>query len=220
MTVKIDKKIVSAKVKTNGDSDPILDDFDDIDSDDIEGVDCDDCDYKAQAISGYGQNIKRPEVLPAAVYKISDPIKYTNIYCSISNMGGKPFEVFINSRHTESQQYVSAMTVLISLALRAGIPADFIGKELSQIVDSNPYFHKGKGGCTVSHIGRTLLQHCKDEESDLSTLVEKTESIVSDAEPIEAKPKASHGECPKCGEDMQLMDGCPTCLSCGHSKCG
>lgn len=214
MTVKIDKKIVSAKVKSD---ESVEDDFEELidDIDDPE-VDCDECDYKALALSGYGQNIKRPEVLPAAVYKISDPIKDTNIYCSISNMGGRPFEVFINSRHTESQQYVSAMTVLISLALRAGIPADFIGKELQQIVDSNPYFHKGKSGCTVSHIGRTILQHCKDEDSDLSTLVEKTESIVSDAEPI--KPKGD--TCVKCGGEVVQMDGCPTCLECGDSKCG
>lgn len=220
MTIKIDKTIVGYSVKgeTQNEDDSLEDDLL-YEHEDI--PDCEDCDYKTIAATGYGQNIKRPEVLPAAVYKISDPIKYTNIYCSISNMGGRPFEVFINSRHTESQQYVSAMTVLISLALRAGIPADFIGRELAQIVDSNPYFHKGKSGCTVSHIGRTILQHCRDEESDLTALVEKTGSIVSDAESIDSKPVTkSHGECPKCGEDMQLMDGCPTCLSCGHSKCG
>lgn len=218
MTVVIDKKIVSAKVvtETTGDIDEIMDDpfFDE------DQPDCDDCDYKIAMVTGYGQNVKRPEVLPAAVYKISDPIKETNIYCSISNMGGKPFEVFINSRHTESQQYVSAMTVLISLALRAGIPAEFIGKELGQIVDSNPYFHKGKSGCTVSHIGRTLLQHCVDDKSDLSTLVEKTESIISEAEPIDTNATKKIATCEKCGGDMILMDGCPTCLECGNSKCG
>ena len=26
--------------------------------------------------------------------------------------------------------------------------------------------------------------------------------------------------CPECGSEMQLMDGCMTCLSCGDSKCG
>lgn len=27
-------------------------------------------------------------------------------------------------------------------------------------------------------------------------------------------------DCEKCGEDMVLRDGCPTCVGCGYSKCG
>lgn len=211
MTVKIDSKIVHASIVGENDGlDSPEDDFDD-------SLDCEDCDYKNNAIdSDYGKNIKRPEVLPAAVYKIKDPTKDTNIYCSISNMGGKPFEIFINSRHTESQQWVSAMTVLISAMFRAGVPAGFIGKELQQIVDSNPFFYKGKSGCTVSHIGRVILQHCEGD-NDLTTIVEKTESIISDAEPINTRKVDT---CPKCGGDMVLMDGCPTCIDCANSKCG
>lgn len=30
----------------------------------------------------------------------------------------------------------------------------------------------------------------------------------------------SAGECSECGSDMQMMDGCPTCLTCGNSRCG
>ena len=214
MSIKIDKKIVGVSVVKDQEDQP---DVDELDS----GQDCDDCDYKLNAeaydLADHGGNIKRPEVLPAAVYKVKDPTKDTNIYCSISNMGGKPFEIFVNSRHTESQQWVSAMTVLLSLAFRAGIPAEFIGKELQQIVDSNPFFYKGKSGCTVSHIGRVILRHCEDSK-DFSTLVEETESIVSDAESINNINKV--GDCPICSGEMVLMDGCPTCLSCGHSKCG
>jgi len=218
MTVKIDSKIIGASM-VDKDSDKLPDEsYDDFD---IEQY-CDDCEYKADAetpkidSNDYGASIQRPEVLPAAVYKVKDPIKSTNIYCSISNMSGKPFEIFINSRHTESQQWVSAMTVLISAMFRAGVPADFIGKELQQIVDSNPFFYKGKSGCTVSHIGRVILQHCKDS-SDITALVEKTENIK-----VEEKQSniQKHGTCPNCSGDMVLMDGCSTCLDCGHSKCG
>jgi len=220
VAVKIDKKIVKASVVKEKDSDydDLTDDLtDDIFDDDI--PDCDNCDHRAMAIAGYGQNVKRPEVLPAAVYKIKDPTKETNIYCSISNMGGKPFEIFINSRHTGSQQWVSAMTVLISAMFRAGIPAEFIGKELEQIVDSSPYNFKGKFGCTVAHIGRVILQHCNDDDSDLSVLVEKTENIISDAQPVTFNSNKI-ATCEKCGGDMVSMDNCPTCLDCGNSKCG
>lgn len=217
MALKIDKKIVGYSVKGESCDDSINEEVEEF----YEEIDCEDCDYKIKANlqqTDYGQNIKRPEVLPAAVYQIKDPIKDTNIYCSLSNMGGKPFEIFINSRHTESQQWVSAMTVLISAMFRAGVPADFIGKELQQIVDSNPYFYKGKSGCTVSHIGRVILEHCKDEENDLQVLIEKTESITSAAEPIPNKPKGD--TCAKCGGTVIKLDGCPTCLDCGDSKCG
>jgi ribonucleoside-diphosphate reductase alpha chain len=216
MSIKIDQKIVNVSV-VNDDKEELigLDDFD------LEQY-CEDCDHKAKAedmakvdSDDYGVDVKRPEVLPAAVYKLKDPTRNTNIYCSISNMGGKPFEIFINSRHTESQQWVSAMTVLISAMFRAGVPADFIGSELQQIVDSNPFFYKGKSGCTVSHIGRVILQHCKDS-SDITALVEKTDNIKINSENKVQK----HGSCPNCSGDMILMDGCPTCLDCGHSKCG
>ena len=215
MSTKIDKKIVGVSVVKDEEEKKPCDEVTDSEKD------CEGCDYKLSAdsykLTDHGGNVKRPEVLPAAIYKVKDPTKDTNIYCSISNMGGKPFEIFVNSRHTESQQWVSAMTVLISLAFRAGVPAEFIGQELQQIVDSNPYFYKGKSGCTVSHIGRVILRHC--EAKEFATLVEETESIVSDAEPIDTGINKV-GDCPLCGGEMVLMDGCPTCLSCGHSKCG
>jgi len=219
MTVKIDQKILDAKVvKESCDDDIEIDPFAE------EVPDCDDCEYKnAEPVIDYGQNVKRPKVLPAANYKIKNPLNRANIYCGVSNMGGKPYEIFLNSKDTASQEWVSAVTVLVSMALRAGIPAELVGRELKGISAVNSYFYEGRNACTVSHIGELLLQHVKDEGNELSTLVKKADGIISDAEPIDNKPMSGilpGIQCPECQGDMRAGEGCPVCIDCGYSKCG
>lgn len=36
----------------------------------------------------------------------------------------------------------------------------------------------------------------------------------------EAAEKSKYGNCTDCGGELILLDGCPTCTSCGWSKCG
>ena len=212
MPIKIDKKIVDYGIVSQNCDDAVEDVFE------ADVPDCSECEYRnTEPVVAYGQHVKRPRVLPAANYKIKNPLNRANVYCGISNMGGNPFEMFLNSKDTASQEWVSAVTVLVSMALRAGIPAELIGKELKGITAVNSYFHEGRNACTVSHIGEILLQHVKDDDNELSTLVEKADGLISDAEPL---PGLLPGiQCPECAGNMRAGEGCPVCIDCGYSKC-
>jgi hypothetical protein len=217
VAVKIDQKIVRVSIVDEcEDNDAVLDDFPD-------ELDCDACDYKINhGIQNYGQHTKRPKVLPGANYKIKNPLTNKNVYCSINNMGGSPYEMFLNSKDTASQEWVSAVTVLVSMSLRAGIPSELIGRELRGITAVNSYFYEGRNACTISHIGELILQHTRDEDNELSTLIEKTDSIISDAEPIELRDTGL--ECPECNEMSLIKEGgCTRCIreDCGYmGECG
>lgn len=58
---------------------------------------------------------------------------------------------------------------------------------------------------------------------DVSAAAEATEVWGDDeleAYAASQKERPKHGACPKCfGDNLQMMDGCLTCLDCGDSKC-
>lgn len=54
-------------------------------------------------------------------------------------------------------------------------------------------------------------------ESPLHAVMSKEEA---DAKCAEVDANVVTNPCPTCGEQLIIMDGCPTCTSCGYSKCG
>jgi len=81
---------------------------------------------------------KRPAILPASVYQFKPPDCDGAIYVIISNaeINGvvKPYELFINSKDVSHQQWVQALTRIISAVFRMG-NSEMIAKELSEVFD-------------------------------------------------------------------------------------
>jgi ribonucleoside-diphosphate reductase alpha chain len=80
-------------------------------------------------------------------------------------------------------------------------------------------------GFLNEHGGQISLE--KLIEAQTAPAVNETQlATPAEAEPDSLdKPKAADGapvvgSCGTCGGDLHLMDGCPTCLQCGWSKCG
>jgi ribonucleoside-diphosphate reductase alpha chain len=88
---------------------------------------------------------------------------------------------------------------LISLALRSGIKAESIVKELMGIRCPSPVWQNGDMVLSCSDaIGRVLNTHARLDIQP--TLLEM-------------------GACPDCGASVEHEGGCLTCRSCGFSRC-
>lgn len=86
----------------------------------------------------------------------------------------------------------SAFTRTVSLALRHGVPIQYLVEQIEKGADKdNEMFSLAKG------LMRVLKNYIKDG----------------------TKPTAK--KCPECGsKDLAYQEGCLTCKSCGYSKCG
>ena len=82
--------------------------------------------------------LKRPRSLSGDTFKFVGSIdgESTNLYVTVNNLDGNPWEVFVNTpyiRSLKELQLVTAVTRLSSLALRVGAPLEKIIEQLRKI---------------------------------------------------------------------------------------
>lgn len=175
------------------------------------------------------EGITRPESIPGRTYKIKLPQEKDAIYVTINNIilnegtanqEVRPFEVFINSKNTAHRQWIDTLTRIISAVFRKGGEIGFLVEELKSISDPNGgAWYKGRFvKSVVSEIGFAIEKHI--ESLSTAPVVEKSQPT------LEVPELTSNGipgatKCNSCGANAVIRkDGCPTCLSCGDSKCG
>lgn len=211
MTTKIDKKIVGYSVKTGA-------------------PDANAAKTSETPLSGTPEPLvrmtpawKRPDVLPASVYKIRkchntpDAAVYVTISnAALDNGETVPVEVFINSQDVTHQQWTTALTRTISAMFRQGVDCSFIADELIQTHDpKGGFLQKGiYHPSLVSQIGRIMKAH-------MEGLKKGTAVVVVEPPPednTDFPPNATL--CPKCmHKAVVVSDGCSLCLNCSDSKC-
>lgn len=189
---------------------------------------------------------RRPEELHGTTYKIKSPMMENAIYVTINdvvlNAGTeheqvRPLEIFINSKSTENAQWIAALTLTISAIFRQGGRVDLIAEELRNVHDhSGGYYRNGVFiPSLAAEIGLVLQKHlakaagegdAPDAEA-LALAAQKREALVTPVSSPQSLEDAAEPAvpgavaCPKCkAVQMIKMDGCDTCLACGHSKCG
>lgn len=235
MTVKIDKKIKSYSVKSTEEE---------LKKTEQEKVVVE----EKKSVVEMHEKIDRPEILRGSTYKIKsvalEHAMYVTINDIVLNEGTEsekryPFEIFINSKNMEQFQWIVALTRIASAVFRKGGDIVFLVDELKAVFDPKGGYFKPGGifvPSVVAEIGLVIEKHLKS-----IGLLESPELSQSQKDLIEKKKKealgvkeAAHdssnqGEqfppnatlCPKCNhKSMVILDGCQTCLNCGHSKCG
>ena len=177
--------------------------------------------------------LNRPEKLIGNTYKLKSPLAESAIYITINNIfiDNKlyPFEIFINTKSLQNQQWIITLTRLISAIFRqhASYNNDisFMIREMKSVFDpSGGYLKKNKKiPSLVAEIAEVIEKHLIDigciediykdtvmSESELEEKIESGSTSLSNAI-----------ECPSCSNiSFVRMDGCMTCLVCGHSHCG
>ncbi len=168
--------------------------------------------------------LDRPEQLEGQTYKIKWPESEHAIYITINDViiGGhrRPFEVFINSKNMEHFAWTVALTRMISAVFRRGGDVSFVVEELKAVFDP-------RGGAWVE--GRYIPSILAAIGGVIERHMIETGFLAGEGMGLKSDPKADAiavGErkprpCPSCGQySLQMIEGCMTCTSCGHSKCG
>ncbi|AUQ61653.1 adenosylcobalamin-dependent ribonucleoside-diphosphate reductase [Phaeobacter inhibens] len=168
--------------------------------------------------------LDRPQSLEGHTYKLKWPDSEHAIYLTINdiiiNGHRRPFEVFINSKNMEHYAWTLALTRMISAVFRRGGDVSFVVEELKAVFDP-------RGGAWVQ--GKYIPSILAAIGGVIETHMVATGFLEGEGMGLKSDPKAEvvslnapRGKpCPSCGQyDLQMVEGCMTCRSCGHSKCG
>ena len=173
--------------------------------------------------------LERPRVVEGRTYKISPAVTDSAMYVTINDViledgTRRPLEMFINTKHVAHQQWITALTRMVSAIFRKPGPYLFVAEELEQIFDpQGGYFDNGKMvPSVVAHVANVLKEHfihIGAMEAPKLSAVQK--EVIAEKRAAAEANGVDMQTCPKCFEDaMVMMDGCMTCTSCGDSKCG
>jgi len=169
--------------------------------------------------------LDRPKALEGNTYKLKWPESEHAIYITVNDLlvngHRRPFEVFINSKNMEHFAWTVALTRMISAVFRRGGDVSFVVEELKAVFDPRggawmegkyvPSILAAIGGVIERHLIHTGF--IEGEGMGLKSDPHAQQVVNLDT----PRGKA----CPKCGQyDLRMVEGCMTCGSCGHSKCG
>lgn len=163
----------------------------------------------------------RPSKLSGTTYKLRWPSWSAALYVTINDdEEGRPFEIFIQSKDSRYQEWITALTVMISAHLRRGGDNSFIPEELEAMHSAyDSAWVKGKHyGSLVQYLGAVIREHFEGNPGTVDADAEDAENLggvtVVDEQPV--------GEvCPACGSPTLFHEeGCSKCGSCDYTKCG
>ncbi len=173
--------------------------------------------------------LERPPVVEGRTYKIKPAVTDSAMYITINDIvmddgTHRPLEMFISSKHVAHQQWINALTRMISAIFRKPGPFLFVAEELGEIFDpAGGYFLDGKMmPSVVAHVGEILKEHFIHIGVMEAPVLSEVQQVVIAEKKEQAKANGIAGTlCVKCHETAVIMlDGCMTCTSCGESKCG
>jgi ribonucleoside-diphosphate reductase alpha chain len=166
--------------------------------------------------------LERAEALEGITHQIKWPSWSASLYMTVNKTsGGAPFEIFFNSKDARSQEWMIALSLMISAILRKGGDVSFIADELSSVHSINdtawikpigeerPKFF----GSLIAYIGYLL-------GNDFKKFVAKEPVLSSPQEQKVAHQPRTSEKCPKClAPSYEMKEGCKICSNCGYSTC-
>lgn len=153
--------------------------------------------------------LERPTILEGKTHRLRWPTQEASIYMTVNRhpTTGRPYEVFFQSRDARNQEWMTAVSLMISSVLRLNVDPSFIPRELKQISsahDSN-WVEGALHASLPAYLGYALAQHFNAAPTDSTDPTDST----------------SASQCPKCHSMTFLREeGCMICKTCGHSVCG
>ncbi len=183
----------------------------------------------------------RPDVIIGTTQKIETG--YGSVYVTINEDDHGIFEVFatLGKSGGYTSSFTEGLARIISLALRSGIPADDIVKQLDGIRSPKiAYDHREKILSVPDALAKGIRRQVKGELNksiqarlDSVGLIKRVESELpmetdSEVEREMADPdetvdtliaRGDNPECPDCSNMLALQEGCIKCTSCGYSEC-
>jgi ribonucleoside-diphosphate reductase alpha chain len=177
--------------------------------------------------------LDRPGSLGGATYKVRWPESDHAIYITINDIEQdgrqRPFEIFINSKNMEHYAWTVALTRMISAVFRRGGDVTFVVDELKAVFDprGGQWMQGRYVPSLLAAIGEVIEEHMKaigflagGEPELVEAARKKVEAQSGSRAGADAEITPLGATCPKCSmPSLTRLEGCETCLSCGHSKC-
>lgn len=169
--------------------------------------------------------LERPETLEGATYKLKWPESAHAIYITMNDVVAdgrrRPFEIFINSKNMEHYAWTVALTRMISAVFRRGGDVSFVVEELKAVFDprGGAWMNRKYVPSILAAIGDVIERHMIEIGFIAGPGLGLTEDPAAERKVVGGgvAPTA----CPSCGGfQLEIKEGCETCLDCGHSKCG
>ncbi len=166
----------------------------------------------------------RPDFLDGTTYRIKWPSWSSSVYVTINHdKDGKPFEIFIQSKDARHQEWITALTIMISAYMRRGWDITFIPAELKQVHSTHDSsWANGKFyGSLVHRIGDVLEQHFM-RIGLIPQSGEPVQKLAAVGEPAPEWKGIFKGEvCPSChAPTLFREEGCHKCQNCDYTRCG
>jgi len=175
------------------------------------------------------EKVPMQEVLDGRRYRIKWPLSdnalYININDYIDQKGQRrPFEIFINSKNSEHEEWIKALSLLITAIFRREVDSSFIIEELKQVCSARggTWYKQKYVNSLVAAVGFTIEEHFRWLE-----LIPPEQDVFKLPENLEGKFQVTdstnlHGtKCTKCGGFTVIkQSSCWVCINCGDSKCG
>jgi len=182
--------------------------------------------YDAGGVVYMTKPLDRPDGIPGKTYKIKWPENDHAFYITLNDLvqdgRRRPFEIFINSKNMEHYAWTVALTRMISAVFRRGGDVSFVVEELKAVFDPRGgQWVKGRYVPSIlAAIGEVIESHLIDigfiTDADDPVEEEAERQVVNDGALVPGMRS-----CPKCGAPTLIrQEGCDSCVSCGHSKCG
>lgn len=189
--------------------------------------------------------LDRPEALPGNTYKVRWPESDHAIYITLNDIiesgRRRPFEIFINSKNMEHYAWTVALTRMISAVFRRGGDVSFVVDELKAVFDprGGQWVNRQYVPSLLAAIGGVIEEHMiaigfltrpdagPAPQQKAASVAERMPNAGDDrfdgtpASFAKDEPRSSFKFCPRCSSPgLVRIEGCDTCLNCGHSRCG
>jgi ribonucleotide reductase alpha subunit len=151
------------------------------------------------------------------------------------NEDGQPVEVFVTDAGGDEDliPYGSALGKLTSLALKYDIPANEVAESLIGLKGGSVSYSGKVYNSVPDMVGKLLAKATGEYQNVGSVRVPNAETERQDwaklldtgdtRQPQVSLPKQAlkgYKNCPTCqGDNLRLIDGCPSCSDCGWGKC-
>ncbi len=192
---------------------------------------------KEQAPQQEEPNIERGTLEPRARQDVVNgitrkiPTGCGSLYVTVNEDEQGLFEVFTNMGKAGgcAASQAEAVSRLISLALRAGVKAEMIVRQLKGI--SCPMMVWWEGGHKILSCADAIAKaielyphYSKNGSHKVETSPPAGDHSVrarSEQDPqVYYRPETTLAMCPDCGGPIEFKEGCMTCQLCGFTRCG
>ncbi|MDF1535382.1 MAG: ribonucleotide reductase N-terminal alpha domain-containing protein [bacterium] len=182
----------------------------------------------AAAAGDHGMIMPTPRPRPSLTQGMTIKMKTGcgNLYVTINEDEKGLCEVFTQMGKAGgcAASQSESVSRMVSLALRSGIEADAILKQLSGIRCPSPLWQNGEMVLSCSDaIAKALRQYVeirRERGGEQPPKVVEFPAPGRKAGPAMDNMIASMGRlCPDCSGTLEFAEGCATCHSCGYSKC-